>query len=477
MNNNFNSDKKNYSDNSPSFHSSGYSKLLNKFGIKIGDAVKLQTVSGELEGIVMPRYESFEDDCLVIKLKSGYNVGILINNISHISSVSTFDNGSLMGKNIQISKNGDYQINNKDQIDGNNIVNNVGSLPRILLISTGGTIASKIDYRTGGVTSILNASELYGIFPELSNYANISPEFIFNEYSENIIPEHWSTLSRRISAAIYNENYDGIIISHGTDTLHYTSSALSFALSHAPIPVVLVGSQRSSDRPSSDAFSNLLGAIKFITKTNYCGVFVCMHHDSSDNVIACHLGTRVRKNHTSKRDAFKSLNSLPFALIYDDQIRVNSDIFEIPLKTSQVNKFSAKPKFDDRVFLLKFYPGFDPSILEIFLTLKYKVIIIEGTGLGHVNKNCFPYIEKLVNSGIVIFMTSQCIFGRVRLTVYDTGRDLLQLGVIPLSDMSSETALVKAMWALNNSSKTEELIQLMNTNLSYEMPSILPIIS
>lgn len=477
MKNNFTSDKKKDYNDSSDFYLPEYNKLLDKFKIKIGDTVKLQTIKGEFTGIVMPRYESFRDDCLVIKLKSGYNVGILIKNISNIS-VSLIDD-SLIKYNIHVDKKNDSHDNNKDQTDGNNINNNtIHSLPRILLISTGGTIASKIDYRTGGVTSILNASELYGIFPELSNFANIVPEFLFNEYSENIVPHHWSILSKRISDAVNNENYDGIIVSHGTDTLHYSSSALSFTLQHVPIPIILVGSQRSSDRPSSDAYSNLLGAIKFITKTDYCGIFVCMHHNTSDEVIACQLGTRVRKNHTSKRDAFKSLDSIPFALINDDQIKVNSNLFDVQKKSStSIRDFIAKPLFDDRVFLLKFYPGLDPSILEIFLTLKYKIIIIEGTGLGHVNKNCFPYIEKLLNAGIIIFMTSQCIFGRVRLTVYDTGRDLLELGIIPLSDMSPETALVKAMWALNNSSNTEELIKIMNTNLANEISSMLPIIS
>jgi glutamyl-tRNA(Gln) amidotransferase subunit D len=129
------------------------------------------------------------------------------------------------------------------------------------------------------------------------------------------------------------------------------------------------------------------------------------------------------------------------------------------------------------VFLLKFHPGFDPSFLEYFLNFKYKVIILEGTGLGHISKNCFPYLKKLIDSGIVIFMTSQCIYGRVQMTVYDTGRDLLDLGVIPLSDMSSETATVKAMWALSNSSDMREFVEMMKFNLSNEISNTSPLIS
>ena len=239
-----------------------------------------------------------------------------------------------------------------------------------MILSTGGTIASKIDYRTGGVTSILNASELYEIFPEISNYASIFPEFLFNEYSENLTPNHWSLLSERVSYAILYEHFDGIIVSHGTDTMHYTSSAMSFALQNLSIPVVLVGSQRSSDRPSSDAFTNLLGAIKFITKTKFTGIFVCMHHTPSDNIIACHLGTRLRKNHTSKRNAFQSLDSIPFALIDNSEIVCNTDLKRINEGSNITKKFISKTSFDDRVFLLKFYPGFDPTFLDAFFKFR-----------------------------------------------------------------------------------------------------------
>ena len=284
-------------------------------------------------------------------------------------------------------------------------------------------------------------------------------------------------MSERVSRAIQYEHFDGIIISHGTDTIHYTSSAISFALQNLSIPVVLVGSQRSSDRPSSDAFTNLLGAIKFITKTKFTGIFVCMHHTPSDEIIACYLGTKIRKNHTSKRNAFQSLDYIPFALIDNSEIICNTDLKKINERDDITKNLISKTSFDNRVFLLKFYPGFDPTFLECFLNLDYKVLILEGTGLGHINKNCFSYLKKLIDSGIVIFMTSQCIYGRVQMTVYDTGRDLLDLGIIPLSDMSSETALVKAMWALSNSTNASDLIEIMKINLSHEISNTSPLIS
>jgi glutamyl-tRNA(Gln) amidotransferase subunit D len=475
-------------------YSQNSQRFLEKFKVGVGDEVKITTSKQEFSGIILPRYETFSDKYIVLKLKSGYNVGIEINHIEKIEAKQINSSTNKLRPNQQIQFFSDVsnpisnqglssQSTSKDQ--NQNVFDRIESrshskkLPKILLISTGGTIASKIDYRTGGVTSLLSASELYSAFPELENHGYIYPEFLFNEYSENITPDHWTIIAERISQAVIKEHFDGIIISHGTDTLHYTSSALSFALKNIPIPVILVGSQRSSDRPSSDAFSNLVGAILFIKDSRYAGIFVCMHHNTSDGVIACHLGTRVRKNHTSKRDAFKSLDSLPFALIdQKGEIKYNDILHrDLTKRKESLKNFISRTTFDDKVFLLKFYPGLNPSFLEAFLNLDYKVIILEGTGLGHINKACFPIISKLINSGIFIFMTSQCIFGRVQMTVYDTGRDLLGLGVIPLSNMGPETAVVKAMWALRNSSGSSEFIRIMTVDYADEMSNILPLVS
>jgi glutamyl-tRNA(Gln) amidotransferase subunit D len=201
-----------------------------------------------------------------------------------------------------------------------------------------------------------------------------------------------------------------------------------------------------------------------------------LHHTPSDEIIAVYLGTRVRKNHTSKRNAFQSLDYIPFALVNDNDIVYTMDLKKINLRNGGTKNFISKTSFDSRVFLLKFYPGFDPAFLEYFLHSEYKVIILEGTGLGHINNNCFSYLEKLINAGIVIFMTSQCIYGRVQLTIYDTGRDLLNLGIVPLDDMSSETAVVKSMWALGNSSNINDLIDMMKMNISNEISSISPLV-
>ena len=441
-------------DNNNGVHRQTGPKLLLKHNILVGDSVKIATENGEILGIVMPRYESASEHYIVIKLNSGYNIGIHVDKIKSI---------------IKLSRSGEEAA----AFTASALPTNE-NLPKVALISTGGTIASKIDYRTGGVHAALSAAELYGSVPELANHASIDPEVLLNEYSENLRPKHWSLIAEKVAEKIRSGKYRGIVVSHGTDTMHYTGAALSFALQKLPVPVVLVGAQRSSDRPSSDAALNLLGAIIFATKSKYAGVFIAMHGGTSDDTITCHVGTRVRKNHTSRRDAFESIDRAPVAFIRNNEIEIQKD------KEGLVEIFSDSPfevntRFEDRVTLLKYYPGFDPKLIEYVVDGGYKGIVLEGTGLGHVGKKCFPALKKAVGAGLMVCMTSQCIWGRVRMTVYDTGRDLLDIGVIPLSDMIPETAVVKAMWALANSEDVEAAKKIMQENLANEISLVLHI--
>ena len=262
----------------------------NKIGV--GDSVKILADLTYL-GIIMPRYEHTDDKHLVLKLKSGYNIGLEIEKIEKIEKISSPEKS----------------IEKKENLEKN------PALPKILLLSTGGTIASKVDYRTGAVTPVLTAEELNSSVPELAKIANVDAEVLFSEYSENIMPEHWLKIAEKLKE-YSTSNYLGIIIAHGTDTMHYTSSFLSFALAGFPIPIALVGSQRSSDRASSDAALNLMGAIKFLVGCKTNGVYIVMHQDENDETIACHLGTRVRKNHTSKRGAFQTIGGNPAFIIF-----------------------------------------------------------------------------------------------------------------------------------------------------------------
>lgn len=429
--------------------------MLQAKKIVVGDTVTIKTSEREIIGMLMPRYESADKDHIVVKLKSGYNTGIRTDRIQTIAKI--IDPFKEVNKEHNINE----PINNSYRIK---------VFPKIALIGTGGTIASKIDYRTGGVGAALSASEIHASVPELANYALVEPEVVLNEYSENLKPSHWAVIANQIKEKIISGKYQGIIVSHGTDTMHYTAAALSFALQNLPIPVVLVGAQRSSDRPSSDAALNLIGATIFAVKSELTGVFVSMHASPSDDVVACHLGTRVRKNHTSRRDAFESIDVMPVALIRGEILEMQLQEIGLKLnKRNNPNSLLVRPDFDIRSILLKFYPGFNPELIAHAVKAGYKAIILEGTGLGHVSRECFPEIRNAIESGTLIFMTSQCIRGRTRMTVYETGRDLLDIGVIPLSDMMAETALVKAMWALANSKDVQSVVKLMQENIANEI--------
>ena len=421
----------------------GYSgkslSLLKENNAKVGDSIKI-TSDLTYSGILMPRYESGDDSHIILKLKSGYNVGI---NINEIQKIEVTSNQEVKSEYVEKQKENP-------------------SLPKILLVSTGGTIASKVDYRTGAVTPALSASELNEAVPELAKIANIDSEVLFSEYSENLQPEHWLKIAEKLDS-ISNSDYAGIIIAHGTDTMHYTSSFLSFALSGFPVPIALVGSQRSSDRPSSDAALNLIAATKFLTESNVKGIFVVMHNNASDETIVCHKGTRVRKNHTSKRGAFETMGDDPAFIITENKIEKNID--EDFFKNT---KYEPKLRLDTKVSLVKYHPGYDPKQVENLTKLGFKAIIFEGTGLGHVGKTMYNVIKDAREQGIFLGMTSQCLDGGVRMTVYDSGRDLLDLGIIPLENMISETALVKAMWSLGNSSNIEEMQALMLKNIASE---------
>jgi glutamyl-tRNA(Gln) amidotransferase subunit D len=438
-------------------------ELFKKSNVKLGDSVMIETINATHVGILIPRYEYADANHLVLKLKSGYNIGIKIGKIKSIKKIT---------EKLDHNMKPDTYYKYKDYFSHKNTDQNFSQsqLSNLSLLSTGGTISSKIDYRTGGVMSALTAKELNDSIPELTRIANIDPEVVLSEYSENIKPEHWSLIARKVSNNILSGKYDGIVVSHGTDTMHYTSAALSFALQNLPIPVVLVGAQRSSDRPSSDASLNLIGACTFATRSKFSGVFVAMHYSISDEVIACHIGTRVRKNHTSRRDAFHSIDVYPFSLIKKDQIEISTQYTDLKFQERNKNLESmvVRPNFENKVSLLKFYPGFDCRMIDYCVDLGHRAIILEGTGLGHINKECFSQIKNAVNKGIIIFMTSQCIWGRTALTVYDTGRDLLNLGVIPLSNMTSETALVKAMWCFGNFTEKNEVIKTMTSNIANE---------
>ena len=414
-------------------------ELLKRHGVAVGSPVRIGMADMTYLGIIMPRYEYLDDMHVVLKLENGYNVGLDVKDVESIEKTEIKD-AQVTKTRAPVQKKG---------------------LPNILLLSTGGTIASRVDYRTGAVTPVLNAAELNASVPELAEMANIETSEIISEYSENIQPEHWVQIADRVSRCA-DSGYAGIIIAHGTDTMHYTSSFLSFALSGFPIPIVLVGSQRSSDRASSDAALNITGAARLITKCGVPGVYIAMHQDRNDSAVACHAGTRVRKNHTSKRGAFQTIGESP-AFIVSGHVQRNrhGGFFSS-------DKFESRIKFDSRAALVKYHPGFDPRLLDNIVDMGYRGIIFEGTGLGHVGNTMYEGIRRAHSKGVFLGMTSQCIDGRVSMTVYESGRDLLEMGITPLEDMIPETALVKLMWALGNFDDPKDVRSVMLKNIASE---------
>jgi len=414
-------------------------QFLQKNNVKVGEFIKI-TTDLTYTGILMPRYEYGDDKHVVLKLKNGYNIGIEIYKIKQVRHVES----------EKISK--EEHVKKEPNV----------TLPKVLLLSTGGTIASKVDYRTGGVTPALSAADLNSIVPELNDIANIETEVLFSEYSENLLPIHWKQIAEKLDS-YSKSDYKGIVIAHGTDTMQYTAAFLCFALAGFPIPVALVGSQRSSDRPSSDATTNLIAATRFVVNSDRKGIFVVMHFDENDETVACHIGTRVRKNHTSKRGAFKTIGDKPAFLVMDEKIisNIEQDIFK-------QEGYMPKINFNNSVYLVKYYPGYDTKLIDNMIKNECKAIIFEGTGLGHIGRTMYDSVKKAKQNGVFLGMTSQCIEGKVRMTVYESGRDLLQMGVIPLSDMIPETALVKAMWASGNFDNEKDIEKIMLKNIASE---------
>ena len=424
---------------------------LQKAGCTIGDIISISRDGQKYEGLLIPRSDSADDLHLVIKLKSGYNIGILLTADTKIEKI---------GEGI------------KPTFASPPLPQQKPDLPKVVIMSTGGTIASRVDYRTGAVRSAISANDLYGVVPELADISLIDTQVLFSIYSENLTPKNWSTMAQAAAEHI-ERGAKGIVIAHGTDTMGYTSAALSFALQNLPVPIIVVGAQRSSDRPSSDAATNLIGAVKAAAYGPFAEVVTAMHETIADTSIVLNRGNKVRKCHTSRRDTFKSINAAPIGHVNDKGVTMLTTDYK---KRNESNKLILKPDFCDNVALLKFFPGFDPSIIDWYTGRNVKGILLEGSGLGHVSKRCFEAIQNATtNHELIIALSSQCIWGRVNMNVYDTGRDLLNLGVIPTEDMFPETALVKLMWALGQTNDVEKAKEIFKTNIAGELtPRTLP---
>jgi len=429
-------------------YSKNISELLAKINANYGDFIKIEKSGRHYEGILMPPPEIGDSDAIIIKLKNGYNIGV---SYDASMAVSLIEKSKWKKKETKVKLNFD-----KKKSD-------------VALISTGGTITSKVDYETGGVSSLMKAEELISLVPEIVEWANLEIVTPFSRMSESISPKDWQQLAKATFKEL--KKRDAIIITHGTDTLHYTAAALSFMIRNLNKPIILTAAQRSSDRGSTDAALNLLCSSIAASKLDIAEVSICMHANISDDFCYLLRGTKVRKMHSSARNAFRPINTLPIAEVWPDgKINILSDY-----KKSSDLEAKLDNKYEEKVALVKIYPGINSDVLDYYIDRGYKGLILEAFGLGHVptetrekKHSLYNSIKMAIERGIFVGFAAQTLYGSLNPYVYSSGRKMLDLGVVYLKDMLPEVALVKLGWVLAHSKNIEETKALMLKNIAGE---------
>jgi len=418
--------------------------VLERHAVRVWAEVEAHTTRGTFRGVILPRSQTADDKHIVLKLVTGYNVGLAARRINSMIELGY--------------RKATYQIPSKEFPFH-------PSRPRIKLLGTGGTIASRLDYRTGAVIPAFSPGELYGAVPELADICNLETEKIYGVFSENMGPEQWRGLAEAIGREI-EQGVHGIVIGHGTDTMHHTAAALSFMVQDTPVPIVMVGSQRSSDRPSSDAALNLIHATKTAAESDIAEVLVCMLGPTSDEYGLLHHGTRVRKMHSSTRSTFRTLSDIPVGMVDKSGIEPLREDYR---RRDPDRKPRIQTAFEEKVSLVYYYPNMQPDIIDSLVANGYRGIVFAGTGLGHFNKALFPSVKRAADAGLALYMTVQTLWGYVQMYVYDTGRDIMQLGVVPAANMLPEVAYVKLGWALGQTDDLAEVERIMLTPVAREI--------
>jgi len=418
---------------------------LEAWGVRVWSDVRVVNSQGSVfEGVILPRSESFDDLHLVLKLRNGYNVGI------HVDRVTSIEE---LGYREAVYKIPEKAFPVRPQ------------LPAVTLLGTGGTIASRLDYRTGAVIPAFTPGELYGAVPELADICNLTTRKLFGVFSENMSWPEYVTLAENVGREIEG-GADGVVIGHGTDTMGHTAAILSFMVQSSPVPIVLVGSQRSSDRPSSDAALNLIHAVRSAAYGDIAEVVICMFGPTSDSYGLLHRGTRCRKMHSSYRSTFRTVGDIPLCTVSRDSFEILTTDYLHRDRSRQVRIDTAH---DDRVTILYYYPGMHPDLVDALVEKGYRGIVIAGTGLGHVNAPLYPALERAIAAGVHIVMTVQTLWGFAQMYVYDTGRDLLDIGIVPLDNMLPETALMKLGWVLGHTNDHDQVMEMMRTPVNREI--------
>lgn len=438
-------------------YSAKLEKMLKSKKISIGDRISVESKGKSFEGMLMPQTGAGDPSKLVIKLDSGYNVGLDYDKATKVSKIKGRKEGSELGK----TSKGLLKL----RFDS--------SRPPISIVSAGGTIASRIDYETGGVKAMEDPKEFLHNVPELAGIVNVrSIERPFTKMSEDMNHKDWQEIAKAVARRL-NSGDKGVIVTHGTDFLHYTAAALSFFLRNLAKPVVLVGSQRSSDRGSSDAGMNLVCA-SHAAIGEIAEVGICMHGRMDDDYCLFSRGTHVRKMDTQRRDAFRPINEYPLALIWPDgKVQVKNWNHK---KRDDKAKVELDARFEPKIALLKAYPGSDPSVIDYHVSKGCRGFVIEAAGLGHVPTNgsgsWIPAIKKHAKDGIVFVTAPQTIYGRINPDVYANLRILYrEAGAIPSGDMLSEVAYIKLGWVLGHTKELEKVKEMMLTNYAGEITS------
>lgn len=395
-----------------------------KVDAKPGEYVRVETKEGSYTGVLMPRPELADEDHIILKLDTGYNVGVALDGIKSVKKLR--------------------KARKLERFPAKKVKKNP-RLPSIDILGCGGTIASRIDYETGGVKWAMTPEEIFFTVPELKDVANIdSARLLFNVASENMDSSHWARMAREVAKSL-NSGARGVVLMHGTDTMHYSSAALSFMLKDLSGPVVFTGAQRSSDRGSSDAVQNLVCSTNLAANSDLGEVVICMHGSSSDDYCFAHRGVKVRKMHTSRRDAFKSINANPLL-----EIKPAGEIINISDYRRAEGKTVADTRFEDKVALLKAHPGGGPGVIDHYVDKGFKGMVIEATGLGHVPMAWAGPIQRAVGEGVAVVFAAQTLYGRLNPYVYEPARRMKELGVIYAEDMLPEVAYVKLGWLLGH---------------------------